>query len=215
MSAWGGNSSKESRKSRTSFSSLPKESWRSLLGFKDQGDAWNPLKKSLFNDQSTPEFISFSGARTISVPDNASGATLELESIPMDDPFPAGAPLWNRPQEDTGLTRQFSENTDTLETSAPVASEVARESGYNVDFSEPGGVSEPSKVEFSSADSARVHSDSSYGSGDLPGAEDAVTLPPTGPISEIASPEPSVTALLGVSALFFVCRRTLRPKSQS
>jgi hypothetical protein len=213
MSAWGGDSSSGNRKSGATFSSLPQKSWRSILGFDDKLNLWNPQKNSLFNDQSPSEFASVSSPRTISVPAAISDAALELESIPMDDPISAVITPWEQAPEDMAATRQLSESAAIPETSPRDAAPTARHPGESLDFSVPEAARGPSKVDFSLARSEGVRADSPQDTGSLSGAADAMTLPPTGPISQIASPEPSVTALWGVSAALFAGWRRMRSKS--
>jgi hypothetical protein len=68
-------------------------------------------------------------------------------------------------------------------------------------------------VEFSSVDAVALHPDISHEAGEQLAAEDDLILAPPGPIPQIVSPEPSVTALWGISALLFACRRKLLSKS--
>jgi len=215
MSAWGGGSSRESHKWSTGLAAILEGRERFSLWFKDRGNPWNPWNILVLDDPSSPNFVSASGSSAISVPASMADAALELQSIPMDDPVPTGSPSWDRAPEDMGPTRQFSESAGTLDAFPRAAVEGARQGGDSLDFSVPETVRGPSKVEFSSADSEGFHPDPSYEPGDLAGAGEPMSLPPTGPIPQIVSPEPSITALGGISALLFACRRMVRFKSKS
>jgi hypothetical protein len=213
MSAWGGDSSSAKRRSASQPPAATQDARRFILWFKDRGNSWNPWKKSLLNDPSTLESIWDSGSGKISVPAAVSDAALELQSIPMDDDGSSGSRLWDQSPEDIGLIRSFSHQAGPLAISAPGAAD-ARRSLDSLDFSAPEAVKGSSKVEFSSAESAANRADLSQDPGNLLGADQFVSLPPPGPNPQIASPEPSVTALWGLSALLFACR-VLRSKSSS
>jgi hypothetical protein len=214
MTAWDGNSSGDNHKPRMAYSSLPVRSWRTILGFKENVNLWNPSKKSLFNEESSADFVSSSSSRRISVPAAISDAALELESIPTDDPILSGLQPWDQAPDDTGTSTQYSGNATALETAPPAATTAGRQNGDSIDFSVPDPGKGPSKVDFPLADSERSHSDNPRDPG-LSGMEDDLGLPPTGPVTAILSPEPSVTALWSLSAFLFAWRRKVRSRSQS
>jgi len=213
MSAWVVDSFRESHKPGASLSAIPEDRRRFREWLKDRGNPWNPWKKTLLDDSSSSEFVADAGSRTISVPAAMTDAALELRSIPMEDPVAAGIPPWERTPEDTGLAMQFSENAGALPPAPSATAAAARESGDSLDFSMPGPVRGPCKVEFSSVDAVALHPDISHEAGEQLAAEDDLILAPPGPIPQIVSPEPSVTALWGISALLFACRRKLLSKS--
>jgi hypothetical protein len=213
MSAWGGDSSSDHHQFSDPRPESAEGRWRFIKLFNDRGEPWNPWKKTLIIEKPPSGLVSDSGSRKISMPAGISDAALELQSIPMEDDVPAGSPAWDRGTEDTGLTVQFSESAESLAIRPPAMAAEARESGDSLDFSVPDTARGPSKVEFSSTDSESLHPFSSQAPGDQPGEEATLALSPPGPVPQIASPEPSVTALWGLSALLFACRRGLRSKS--
>jgi hypothetical protein len=210
LAAWEKDLSPGSAKSIEPAPDTQNSLWRSAFWPRDQVDPWKAWKKKLPLDPSSSDFGS--GPGLISVPAVSSDAALELQSIPMDEDLPGGILLWSRTPEDAGSAIQFSQHEDLTLPAASVAAEANnRKESLALPAVEADQVAV--KVEFSSTDSAALHLDSSRDPGDLTGSPDELPLSPPGPIPQIISPEPTVTALWGVSALLFACRRKLRSKS--
>jgi hypothetical protein len=204
MTAWENDSVSNRRNLISQTSDGPSATKRFVVWLKERGNPWNSWRKPI-TDEATQGFDSVRGSRTLSVPTAVSEAASELQSIPIgDDVFAEDLP-WIR-QQDVGAPIQFSQNGG-MASPPPVAAAEVREAGDRLDASVPEAVRGTSKLEFSSADLEGLHSDSSYEPDGGPGI---LTPPPQGPIPLIASPEPTVTALWGLSALLFACRRGAR-----
>jgi hypothetical protein len=208
MSAWGQDLANYNSQSNAPLRGLAEFKRRFTRHFNDPAIPWNPWKKTLGDGQSYPAFSSDLEGRTISVPVDISDAALELQSVPMMDDLPPESLSWDQGPEDSGLTRPFSENdVATTPSLAGVLADM-RGQANSLDFSGPAAPATPSKMEFSSANIEGAHPDLLHDSGDgSMAADDILIRAPFGPTPLIISPEPSVTALCGISALLFACRR--------
>jgi hypothetical protein len=179
--------------------------------FTDRDNPWNPWKNP-FGDPASSDAVFISGPWTISVPTSIPDTVLELQSIPFDEDPALEISTWDRPPEgDVGSTVQFSENT-SIGSPPPVVAPEPRDSQATSDLAVPDAVGKFSKLDFSSAGSDGLRSESSHDPGDLGAAPEGLGAPPIGPVPQIASPEPSVTALFGVSAVVFAFHRKARFK---
>lgn len=210
MKAWGDGVSRSSQEVPGLSLSDSQNRWLFLRKIGDRSYPWAPWRKVLIHeyDPFVPELDPHSEA--ISVPNAISDFSLELESIPSDDPVTDDFQPRNFPPEQSSQSIDFSGNTAALET-PPAARAGASENGSALDLSVPGAVRGPSKVEFSSAGSERFGPDVPHDPGDSSGTGGNIISAPPGPVPAIL-PEPDVTALMGISALFFVVRGKLRKR---
>jgi len=204
MTAWENESASHKANLTSQTAGRRSATQRFVFWLKDRGNPWNSWRKSLPDEPSRGDFDFIQGSETLSVPAAISEAASELQSIPIEDDVFAENLPWNRLQE-VGSPVQFSEN-GAMAGPPPVVAAEARATGDRLDESVAETFRRPSKLEFSSANLDGSHSDSSSEQGGVPGS----LIPPEGPVPLIASPEPTVTALWGLSALLFVCRRNVR-----
>jgi len=208
-SAWQMDPSKASPESSAGTNACADHLLHWALWFGDRGNPWSRTQKRLlFNSRFDAPSESASSSETISVPVALSDAPPDLQSIPIDEIAPEAGLSWDRSPDDAGAAAQFSPEPGTLTTPA-LAVSGAQTSESRLDFVAPGTVSGPSKVEFSSSGSEGATGGARADADGLPGDSPLQDrfVPPPGPIPQIATPEPSVTAFWAVSALLFACRR--------
>ena len=183
----------------------------SYLFNNDPDKLWKPWAKKPFGVDSDSDFASDSVFHNFSIPDTIAGTAEELQSTPSDDDIPARTLPWTRPQADDGNESlvQYSESPVT-----PAMSQSARaqQTGDSVDFSGETAKGS-SKVDYSPAETEGLHSGSPHDPGGLSQAPDGWPISSSEPMPQILQPEPTVTALWGLSALLFAYGRKIRGKS--
>jgi hypothetical protein len=171
----------------------------------DPDKLWKPWKKRPFGVDSDSDFALDSVFHNFSVPDTIADTAEELQSMPSDDDIPVRSLPWARPQADDGNESlvQYSESPTGAAVGQPAR---AQQTGDSVDFSGETAKGS-SKVDYSPAETEGLRSGSPHDPGDLSQAPDGWPISSSEPIPQILQPEPTVTALWGLSALAFAYGR--------
>jgi hypothetical protein len=212
LTAWETNSS-DRRLTVENVSELndSKPKWRIAYLPNDPAIPWIPLKEPLVNNDSAGDFISDLSFQNVSARSDISDEDLEIQFEPIRDNPPGSNLSWSRPQEVVEPMVQFSESPSDG-TSPVIPASQPKASGDSIDYSGQDTARASSRAKFSAADLGGTRSDPARDPGILTEALDGLPPSSSEPIPQIASPEPTVTALWGISVLLFAYRTKVRGK---